>query len=45
MGESAGFVLRSEGGAGMSEGSRRCTAAIAACTSWAAASMLRDRVN
>src|ERR1035437_11112921 len=29
----------------MSVGSRRCTAAIAACTSWAAASMFRSRVN
>jgi hypothetical protein len=39
------LVLRSVGGAGMSVGRRRCTAAMAACTSCAAASMLRSSVN
>jgi hypothetical protein len=45
MGWSAGFTLRYEGGVGMSRGSWRETAAMAACTSWAAASMSRSRLN
>ena len=45
MGWSAGLVLRSDGGDGMSVGRRRWTAAMAACTSCAAASMLRSRAN
>jgi len=45
MGWSAGLTLRSTGGAGSSEGSFRWAEAMAACTSWAAASMLRSRSN
>ena len=44
-GWSAGFVLRYDGGAGISFGRRRCTAAMAAWTSCAAASILRSSVN
>ena len=44
IGESAGLALRNEGGS-MSRGSWRCTRESAACTSCAAASMLRDRLN
>ena len=40
---SAGFTLRKVGGVGMVVGSCRCAAEIAACTSCAAASMLRSR--
>src|SRR5574340_855601 len=39
IGESAGFTLRNDGGLGMSSGSWRAADAMAACTSWAAASM------
>ena len=45
IGWSAGLVFRNEGGDGMSVGKRRCTAAMAACTSCAAASMLRSKAN
>src|SRR5262245_8751723 len=45
IGESAGFVFRNVGGAGISLGGGRCTAAIADCTSCAAASMLRSNAN
>ena len=45
MGESAGLTLRNEGGVGISEGNLRCAAAMAACTSCAAASMSRSRLN
>src|SRR6266704_388908 len=44
IGESAGFDLLYDGGC-MPGGSCRRVLEIAACTSWAAASMLRDRVN
>src|SRR5579875_1165758 len=43
--KSAGFTLRKEGGFGMLVGSFFAAAVIAACTSWAAASMLRSREN
>src|SRR5512135_580162 len=45
MGWSAGFTLRNEGGAGRSRGRSRSALEIMACTSWAAASMLRVRLN
>ena len=45
MGESAGLTLRREGGVFISSGSLLCALAMAACTSWAAASMLRSRLN
>ncbi len=45
MGWSAGLTLRSTGGVGRSEGRLRWAEAMAACTSWAAASMLRSRLN
>ncbi len=45
IGESAGFTLRYEGGLGISGGSWRSVAAIADCTSWAAASISRLRLN
>ena len=45
IGKSAGFTLRSVGGAGSSGGSRRAAAAIAVCTSCAAASMSRLSAN
>src|SRR5579864_9018416 len=44
IGTSAGFDLPTEGGC-MSEGSSGCTFAIAAWTSWAAASMLRSSLK
>ena len=45
MGWSAGFTFWYEGGVGMPGGSWGAAAAMAACTSWAAASMLRSRLN
>src|SRR5881392_2391014 len=45
IGASAGFTLRWVGGVGIDGGSERATAAIAACTSCAAASMLRSSEN
>src|SRR4051812_8791813 len=45
MGWSAGLTFLYEGGLGMSWGRRRAVRAMAAWTSWAAASMLRLRVN
>src|SRR5512146_3424424 len=45
IGWSAGFTLLYEGGDGIPGGSWREAAAIAACTSCAAASRLRDRLN
>ncbi len=45
IGWSAGLTFWYEGGAGMFCGSCRWTALIAACTSWAAASRLRLRLN
>src|ERR1700693_3941763 len=45
MGASAGFTLRCVGGVGIEEGSERAAAAIADCTSCAAASMLRSSEN
>ena len=45
IGASAGFTLRYVGGDGMALGSEPCAALIAACTSAAAASMLRLRSN
>src|SRR5712692_4411113 len=44
-GESAGLTLLYDGGAGMFGGSCRAAAAMAACTSWAAASSSRERLN
>ena len=44
-GSSAGFAFRKDGGFGMSWGRRRWTAEIEDCTSWAAPSMLRSRLN
>jgi len=44
MGESAGFTFWYDGGM-IPGGSCRRVFEIAACTSWAAASMLRSRVN
>ncbi len=44
-GESAGLTLRKVGGVGIVAGSWRWRLAIAACTSWAAASMLRSSSN
>src|ERR1700737_4476200 len=44
-GESAGLTLLYDGGAGMFGGSCRAAAAMADCTSCAAASMLRLRLN
>src|SRR5436305_6488219 len=44
-GVSAGLTLLYEGGAGMLGGSWRCDAAMADCTSWAAASRLRLSEN
>ena len=44
-GESAGFTFLYDGGLGMSRGSRRAAAAMALCTSCAAASMLRLRLK
>ena len=43
--KSDGFTLRSVGGVGMLDGSERAAAAIADCTSCAAASMLRSSAN
>ena len=43
--ESAGLTLRKVGGVGMPGGRRRVHAAMAACTSCAAASMSRSRAN
>ena len=45
MGGSAGFTLRKVGGLGMPGGSCRRAAAMADCTSCAAASMLRSSEN
>src|SRR6266496_551436 len=45
IGLSAGFTLRRLGGVGMPGGSCGRDAEMAVCTSWAAASMLRLRVN
>ena len=45
IGASAGLTLRKLGAAGRLVGSWPLAALIAACTSWAAASMLRDRSN
>ena len=45
IGASAGFTLRNVGGDGSVDGSCRAAAAIADCTSCAAASMLRSREN
>ncbi len=44
-GASAGLTLRMVGGAGRLEGSWPPAALMAACTSWAAPSMLRDSSN
>src|ERR1041384_5607967 len=44
-GWSAGFTFLYDGGLGISGGRRLAVRAIAACTSWAAASMLRLRAN
>ncbi len=44
-GISAGFTFRKVGGVGIPGGRRRRAAAIAVCTSWAAASMERSRAN
>ncbi len=45
IGASAGLTLRTVGGAGRLVGSWPPAALIAACTSWAAPSMLRDSSN
>src|SRR6185369_15785423 len=45
IGASDGFTLKNDGGVVMSLGSNRATADKADCTSWAAASMLRSRLN
>ena len=45
MGMSAGFTLRNVGGLGMPAGSRPWAAAMADCTSCAAASRLRSSAN
>src|SRR6266568_3596132 len=45
MGRSAGFTFWKVGGEGRLGGSCRPAAEIAACTSWAAASRLRERSN
>src|SRR5438105_15580113 len=45
IGASAGFTLRCVGGVGIDDGSWRAAAAIADCTSCAAASMLRSSEN
>src|ERR1700761_8348686 len=45
MGCAEGSFLRKLGGAGIALGRRRWTAEMAACTSWAAASMLRSSLN
>src|SRR5262249_7224492 len=45
MEKSAGFTLRRIGGVGIPDGSDRAAAAIADCTSCAAASMLRSSEN
>src|SRR5947209_9438827 len=45
MGESAGLTLRNEGGVGISGGSCPCACEIADCTSSAAPSRLRLRLN
>src|SRR5260370_26697612 len=45
IGASAGFTLRCVGGLGIDDGSERAAAAIADCTSCAAASMLRSSEN
>src|SRR5271170_7680636 len=45
IGWAEGSFLRKLGGAGIALGRRRCTLEIAACTSWAAASILRSRRN
>ena len=45
IGKSAGLTLRNVGGCGIDLGNWRWAPEIAACTSWAAASMLRSRVN
>src|SRR5947209_18411619 len=45
IGLSAGFTFRRLGGVGMPGGSCGRAAEIAVCTSWAAASMLRLRLN
>src|SRR6266702_821777 len=45
IGASAGFTLRWGGGLGIDDGSERAAAAIADCTSCAAASMLRSSEN
>src|SRR5512137_2527277 len=44
-GWSAGLTLRKDGGVGISCGNWREAREMAACTSWAAASMSRERVN
>ncbi len=45
MGESAGLTLRRDGGVVISAGRRRSALEMADCTSWAAASMSRSRLN
>src|SRR6202140_3257576 len=45
IGASAGFTLRCVGGVGIDDGSERAAAAIADCTSCAAASILRSSEN
>src|SRR6266850_1945202 len=45
IGASAGLTLRCVGGVGIDEGSERAAAAIADCTSCAAASILRSSEN
>ncbi len=45
IGRSAGFCLRKVGGDGMLRGNWRTAALIAVCTSWAALSMSRSRLN
>ncbi len=44
-GWSAGLTLRNDGGVGMFFGSVRTAREMAACTSWAAASISRSRLN
>ena len=45
IGMSAGFCLRKVGGCGSALGRLRVAAEMADCTSWAAASTLRSRLN
>src|ERR1700744_260423 len=45
IGKSAGFTLRKVGGCGIARGRKREAPEIAACTSWAALSILRSSEN